>query len=277
MREKSNNSGRPPQRKNQPPKKKWYPKKREQKILDQQEKDSQGMRLNKYLSNAGVCTRREADLLIPSGIVEVNGKTITELGIKILPTDEVKFDGRLLSREKPVYILMNKPKGFITNVKGKQKRKTVLELLRKNYKEGIIPVEKLDKDTTGVLILTNDVQLAQVLGSPKSNIKRIYHIHLEKPMKKDDIEKLSTGITLEDGVFKADKVSYVGNGLNKKEIGIEIKTNKYKLIHRMLEKIGYSIAKLDLVSYAGFTKQKVPRSEHRMLTKEEVTYLKRIK
>lgn len=260
------------------PKKKWFPKKREQKVTERTEKDkNDGVRLNKYLANAGICSRREADVIIPSGVVEINGKPATALGTKVMPTDEVKYDGQILRREKPVYILMNKPKGFVTIIKENQNRRTVLELIKRKGTERLVPAIPLEKDTTGVLLLTNDADLLKTLASPKANIKRLYHIHIDKPAKQGDLDKLTTGITLEDGVTKADVASFVGKALKKNEIGLEINSNKYKVIHRMLEKIGFKVMKLDLVSYAGLTKKRVPRSENRTLTPEEIMYLKRIK
>lgn len=260
-----------------PQKKKWYPKKREQKILDQAEKDKQGVRLNKFLANAGICSRREADTLIESGVVEINGKVVTALGTKVMPTDTVKYDGTVLKREKPVYLLLNKPKGFITTSKDTHNRKTVLDLVGNVCKERIYPVGRLDKDTTGVLIFTNDGELAKKLTHPTHGVKKIYHVHLDKSVKKADLEKLVKGITLEDGVVHADVASYVGNGLNKKEVGLELHSGKYRVIRRMFEKIGYRVMKLDRVSFAGLTKKRLSRGDTRFLTKEEVTFLKRIK
>lgn len=258
-------------------KKKWYPKKREQKILDQQEKDKLGVRLNKFLANAGVCSRREADMLIESGIVEINGKVVTALGTKVLPTDEVKYDGQTLRREKKVYLLMNKPKGYITTSKDENNRKTVLDLVRPVCKERIYPVGRLDRDTTGVLLFTNDGELAKKLTHPSHGVKKIYHVNLDKNVKKVDLEKLCKGITLEDGVVNADVAVHVGDGLNKKEVGVELHSGKYRVIRRMFEKLGYKVVKLDRVSFAGLTKKKLSRGETRMLTEEEITFLKRVK
>ena len=226
---------------------------------------------------AGICSRREADTLIETGLVEINGKIVTALGTKVMPTDNVKYDGRLLKREKPVYVLLNKPKGFITTLKDTHDRKTVLDLVAQVCKERIYPVGRLDRNTTGVLLLTNDGSLAKKLTHPSHGVRKIYHVHLDKPIKKTDLDKLTTGITLEDGIVQADIASYVGDGKNKKEVGVELHSGKYRVIRRMFEKIGYVVVKLDRVSFAGLTKKKLARGETRFLTKEEIIFLKRIK
>jgi len=234
------------------------------------------IRLNKYLSNAGVCSRREADVLIQTGVVTVNGKIITELGYKIAPTDVVQYDGETINAEKKRYVLLNKPKGFITTMDDPQGRKTVMSLVKSACRERIYPVGRLDRETTGVLLFTNDGDMAKKLTHPRYQAKKIYHAELNKPFKSEDFEKLLKGVDLEDGRIRADQASYVDGG-NSREVGLEIHSGKNRIVRRMFESIGYTVVKLDRVVFAGLTKKDLPRGMYRHLTEEEVGYLKMTK
>ncbi len=238
---------------------------------------SEGIRLNKFLSNAGICSRREADELIQAGVISVNGKVVTELGTRIRPTDKVVYGGQAIRPEKPVYILLNKPKDYITTVDDPFKRKTVLQLIAKACKERVYPVGRLDRNTTGVLLLTNDGELTKKLTHPSYDVKKIYHVTLDQNVAKSDLERLLQGITLDDGTkVYADAVSYVGDGSNKKEVGLEIHTGQNRVVRRMFEALGYKVTKLDRVVFAGLTKKNVPRGKWRFLTEKEVNFLKMI-
>lgn len=234
------------------------------------------VRLNKYLSNAGVCSRREADRLIEEGLIKVNGQVVTALGTKVKMEDEVLYQDKKVVFEKPVYLLLNKPKGYITTVKDPQERKTVIHLVRSACKERIYPVGRLDKETTGLLLLTNDGDLTKKLTHPKFGVKKIYHVILERNVTKFELEKLVTGIDLEDGEVKADVVNYVGDGKDKKQIGIELHSGKNRVIRRMMENLGHNIIKLDRVFFAGLTKRNIPRGKYRFLESREIEMLKRL-
>ncbi|MBL4625614.1 MAG: rRNA pseudouridine synthase [Flavobacteriales bacterium] len=234
------------------------------------------VRLNKYIANSGVCSRREADKLIATGVVKINGKVVTEMGVKVSPGDVVHFGDDKVVKEKPMYLLLNKPKGYITTVTDPQKRKTVLDLVGKACKERLYPVGRLDKDTTGLLLFTNDGDLTKKLTHPKYQIKKVYHVVLHKNVTKAHLEKMLTGIELEDGFVKADEVSYVGDGKDKKQIGIELHSGKNRVIRRMMEALGYTVTKLDRVYFAGLTKKDVPRGKHKFLTSQEISMLKRL-
>lgn len=231
------------------------------------------IRLNKFLANAGICSRREADVLIQSGAVSVNGKVVTEMGFKILPTDKVSYGGDTIRGEKKVYVLMNKPKDFITTVDDPFGRRTVLQLLGK-LKQRVYPVGRLDRATTGLLMLTNDGELTKKLTHPKYGVKKIYHVTLEKNVKENHLKHLVDGFELEDGFTKADVAAYVGNGKDKKQVGIELHSGKNRIIRRMFEHLGYKVIKLDRVYFAGLTKKDLARGQWRYLTEKEVNALK---
>jgi len=237
--------------------------------------DGSGLtRLNKYIANAGICSRREADVLITSGVVSVNGVVITEMGFKVKSSDVVSYGGQTLRREKMVYVLLNKPKDYITTVDDPQKRRTVLELVRGACRERIYPVGRLDRGTTGVLLMTNDGELTKCLTHPRYGVKKIYHVVLDKNLKHEDFTKVAEGIELEDGLIKVDEISYVGDGSDKKEIGIEIHSGRNRIVRRIFEHLGYSITKLDRVYFAGLNKKDLSRGRWRFLTEAEVGMLK---
>jgi 23S rRNA pseudouridine2605 synthase len=237
------------------------------------EKPSDGtVRLNKYIANAGICSRREADKLIEAGVVKVNGETITTLGYKIKPTDIVEVEGQKIRNEKKVYILLNKPKDYLTTTKDPKNRKTVMELIKGAVKERVFPVGRLDRKTTGLLLFTNDGELADKLMHPKSNVPKLYHVTLNKNFSGSDFEKLVKGIELEDGFIKPDALSYVMG--KKNELGIQIHSGKNRIIRRIFEHLGYDVIKLDRVMYAGLTKKNLPRGKWRFLTEKEVNFLK---
>jgi 23S rRNA pseudouridine2605 synthase len=234
------------------------------------------VRLNKYIANAGICSRREADRLIEAGVVTVNGKVVTELGTKISPRDKVQYGEQTLSREKLRYVLLNKPKGFITTTDDPQDRKTVMSLVAKACKERIYPVGRLDRNTTGLLLLTNDGELAKKLSHPKHGIRKIYHVVLDKNLTKADFLKIQEGIELDDGEIKVDAIDFVGDGKNRKELGIELHSGKNRIVRRIFETLKYEVVRLDRVGYAGLTKKNLPRGEWRLLEEKEVSFLKMI-
>lgn len=227
-------------------------------------------RLNKYISNAGICSRREADELIASGVVQVNGKTITEMGFKVKPTDVIKYGGQTLKKERMVYLILNKPKDYITTVDDPQKRKTVLELVHDACKERIYPVGRLDRSTTGLLMFTNDGELTKKLTHPKYGVRKIYHVELDKPLKKQDLDQIVEGLELEDGLIKVDEISYVGDGKDKSQIGVELHSGKNRIVRRIFEHLGYNVRKLDRVMFGPLTKKDLPRGRWRFLTQAEV-------
>ena len=231
------------------------------------------IRLNKYLANAGVCSRREADEYIQAGVVTVNGNVVTELGTKILRTDEVKFHEQPVSLEKKVYVLLNKPKDYVTTSDDPQQRKTVMDLVKNCCKERIYPVGRLDRNTTGVLLLTNDGDMASKLTHPKFLKKKIYHVYLDKNVTAHDIQSIRDGITLEDGEIKADACEYA-DPIDKKQVGIEIHSGKNRIVRRIFESLGYKVTKLDRVQFAGLTKKNLRRGDWRYLTEEEVDRLR---
>lgn len=238
---------------------------------------SEHIRLNKYLANAGVCSRREADDLIKAGVVEVNGVIVTEMGYKVAPGDKVKYGGESLSQETHRYVLLNKPKDFITTSSDPENRRTVIHLVKNACRERIYSVGRLDRNTTGLLLFTNDGDLAKKLTHPKFNVKKLYHVSLDKPVTKEHIEQIREGLTLEDGVIKADQIDYV-EGLNdKKEVGIEIHSGKNRIVRRIFESLEYRVVKLDRVTFAGLTKKDLPRGKWRFLTEQEVAFLKMTK
>ena len=231
------------------------------------------LRLNKFLANAGVCSRREADEFIQAGVVTVNGEVVTELGTKILRTDEVKFHDTPVSLEKKVYVLLNKPKDYVTTSDDPQQRKTVMDLVKDVCPERIYPVGRLDRNTTGVLLLTNDGDLASKLTHPKFLKKKVYHVHLDKNLTAHDMQQISEGITLEDGEIKADAVAYADER-DKSQVGIEIHSGKNRIVRRIFESLGYRVTKLDRVQFAGLTKKNLRRGDWRFLTEKEVDMLR---
>ena len=231
------------------------------------------MRLNKYLANAGVCSRREADNYIQAGLVTVNGVIVTELGTKITRHDDIRFNGERINPERKVYILLNKPKDCVTTVDDPQERKTVLDCLKGACKERIYPVGRLDRNTTGVLLLTNDGDLASKLTHPKFLKKKIYHVYCDKNVAMSDMTLLVNGLDLEDGKAYADEVTYV-NDADRSQIGLEIHSGKNRIVRRMMEHLGYKVMKLDRVLFAGLTKKNLKRGEWRYLTDKEVNMLR---
>ncbi len=231
------------------------------------------IRLNKFLANAGVCSRREADEFIQAGVVTVNGEVVTELGTKVMRTDEVRFHDQPVSLEKKVYVLLNKPKDYVTTSDDPQQRKTVMDLVKNACPERIYPVGRLDRNTTGVLLLTNDGDLASKLTHPKFLKKKIYHVHLDKNVTAHDMQQIAEGITLEDGEIKADAIEYASE-TDKKQVGIEIHSGKNRIVRRIFESLGYKVTKLDRVQFAGLTKKNVRRGDWRYLTEEEVDRLR---
>jgi 23S rRNA pseudouridine2605 synthase len=239
-------------------------------------KDEGHIRLNKYIADAGVCSRREADKLIASGTVTVNGKTVTELGTKVLFTDKVVLGGQALRREKLRYLVLNKPKDFITTTDDPHERKTVMALVEKACHERIYPVGRLDRMTTGVLLFTNDGDLAKKLTHPRHGVRKIYHVVLDKKLTRADFEKIANGLELEDGPIKVDKISWIDNSTDKKEIGLEIHSGRNRIVRRLFESLGYKIIRLDRTVFAGITKKDTPRGKWRMLSEKEVNMLKRL-
>ena len=231
------------------------------------------IRLNKFLANAGICSRREADEFIAAGVVSVNGEIVTELGTKIKRTDEVKFHDEPVNVERKVYVLLNKPKDCVTTSDDPQERKTVMHCVKDACKERIYPVGRLDRNTTGVLLLTNDGDLASKLTHPKYLKKKIYHVYCDKNVTKADLDQIAAGITLEDGEIHADAISYASE-TDKKQVGIEIHSGKNRIVRRIFESLGYKVIKLDRVYFAGLTKKGLKRGDWRYLTEQEVNFLR---
>ena len=231
------------------------------------------IRLNKFLANAGICSRREADEFIAAGVVSVNGEVVTELGTKIKRTDEVKFHDEPVSVERKVYVLLNKPKDCVTTSDDPQERKTVMHCVKDACKERIYPVGRLDRNTTGVLLLTNDGDLASKLTHPKFLKKKVYHVYCDKNVTKADLDQIAAGITLEDGEIHADAISYASE-TDKKQVGIEIHSGKNRIVRRIFESLGYKVVKLDRVYFAGLTKKGLKRGDWRFLTEMEVNMLR---
>lgn len=231
------------------------------------------VRLNKYLANAGICSRREADEFIQAGVVSVNGQVVTELGTKVLRTDDIRFHDQKVSMEKKVYVLLNKPKDCVTTSDDPQQRKTVMDLVKNACPERIYPVGRLDRNTTGVLLLTNDGDLASKLTHPKFLKKKIYHVFLDKKVTAHDMQQIATGITLEDGEVHADAIEYA-SATDKSQVGIEIHSGKNRIVRRIFESLGYRVVKLDRVLFAGLTKKNLRRGDWRFLTEKEVDMLR---
>ena len=231
------------------------------------------IRLNKFLANAGICSRREADEFITAGVVSVNGEVVTELGTKIKRTDEVKFHDEPVSIERKTYILLNKPKDCVTTSDDPQERKTVMDFVKGACKERIYPVGRLDRNTTGVLLLTNDGDLASKLTHPKYLKKKIYHVYCDKNVTKADLDQIAAGVTLDDGEIHADAISYASE-TDKSQVGIEIHSGKNRIVRRIFESLGYKVIKLDRVYFAGLTKKGLRRGDWRYLTEQEVNMLR---
>ena len=233
------------------------------------------IRLNKYLSQSGICSRRDADKLIEKGRIKVNGKVIKTLGEKISPKDRVEFDNKAVAPEKKTYILLNKPKDFITSLKDDRGRKTVMSLLGK-LNQRVFPVGRLDRNTTGLLLLTNDGELAQSLSHPKFEVHKLYHVILNNNVSSKHLSKIKEGLELEDGPIKADEIAHVENE-SKKHVGIAIHSGRNRIVRRVFEYLGYKVEKLDRVIYAGLTKKDLPRGKWRHLTNKEIKELKGLK
>ncbi|GIJ94558.1 hypothetical protein CAPN002_17760 [Capnocytophaga stomatis] len=234
------------------------------------------IRLNKFIADAGICSRRNADIYISSGNVEVNGEVMTTLGYRVKPTDIVKFDGKVITSEKKEYILLNKPKGFITTTNDEKGRKTVMDLVANATTARILPVGRLDRPTTGLLLLTNDGELAKKLTHPTHGVRKIYHVVLDRKLDYKDFIKIEEGIELEDGFIQVDEISYV-NDKPKNEIGVKIHSGRNRIVRRIFEHLGYNVEKLDRVVFAGLTKKDLPRGHWRRLTQQEIINLKNIK
>ena len=234
------------------------------------------MRLNKYISNSGICSRREADRLIEAGAVSVNGKIVTELGTKVGPGDKIQYGDQTINREKPRYVLLNKPKGYITTVDDPEKRKTVMSLVAGACKERIYPVGRLDRNTTGLLLFTNDGMIAKKLTHPRYGIKKIYHVEIDKNLARVDFVKIQDGFKLDDELVKVDSIEYIGDAKDKKQIGIELHSGQNRIVRRIFEHFEYKVLRLDRVYYAGLTKKNLPRGHWRLLEEQEINMLKMI-
>jgi len=234
------------------------------------------IRLNKYVANSGVCSRRDADIYIAAGNITVNGKAITEMGFKVKKTDVVKFDGRLLNPEKKEYVLLNKPKDFSTTVRDERGRRNVNGLISNASKSTLLPVDKMDKDATGLLLFTNDGDLTKRLKSPKNGLRKIYHVVLNRDLRSADLKKIQEGVVLDEKPIRVQEISFVDNA-PKREVGIEIYSSKNKVVNRIFEHLDYEVVKIDRVSYAGLTKKDLPRGHWRYLTDQEVINLGMIK
>jgi len=239
------------------------------------ESTPESIRLNRYVANAGVCSRREADKLIEAGEISVNGKVVTEMGLQVKTTDQVKHKSKLLSREKYVYVLLNKPKDFITTTKDPEQRKTVMELVKKACSERIFPIGRLDRTTTGLLLFTNDGELAKKLTHPSHKIKKVYQVELDKPITKTDFEAIQNGLKLEDGLATVDDLALIS--ADNKTLGIEIHIGRNRIVRRIFEHLGYDVVKLDRAVFAGLNKKDLTRGKWRFLSEKELILLKRIK
>ncbi len=231
------------------------------------------IRLNRFISNAGVCSRREADKFIVAGVVKVNGQVTTELGTKVSPADEVRFDDRLLTPERKVYVLLNKPKDVVTTTDDPHADYTVMDLVKGACEERIYPVGRLDRNTTGLLLLTNDGELSKRLTHPSHKVEKVYQVTLDKTVSVNDMKKITDGIELDDGFISADGITFV-EGQDKDTIGIEIHSGRHRVVRRIFESLGYRVRALDRVSFAGLTKKNLPRGKWRLLSPREVSYLK---
>jgi 23S rRNA pseudouridine2605 synthase len=255
------------------PEKEEKPKKQGPKrTSDQPNVSNDAVRLNRYMANAGICSRREADVLIATGVVTVNGKIVTEMGYKVNPTDVITYGGVPIKNETKKYLLLNKPKDYITTMDDPESRKTVMDLIRKACKERLYPVGRLDRNTTGVLLFTNDGDMTAKLTHPKFEVRKVYHVTLDKKMTSEDYKMLNEGVELSDGFIKPDAAEFVGSG--KSELGVEIHSGKNRIVRRMFEHLGYEVTKLDRVAFAGLTKKDLPKGKFRFLTEKEISFLK---
>lgn len=246
-------------------------KRRFDKLAKETPKES--IRLNKYIANSGICSRREADELITQGLVQVNGKVVTEMGYQVQKTDKVIFDGQGITPEKPVYVLLNKPKGYISTTKDEKARKTVMDLVANASPYRLFPVGRLDRSTTGVILLTNDGHMTKKLTHPSFNMKKIYHVTLDRKLDRADLNAIAEGIRLEEGVAEVDSISYI-EGKPKNEVGVEIHIGWNRVVRRIFQRLGYEVEALDRVMFAGLTKKNIKRGHWRILTDLEVNNLK---
>ena len=252
-----------------------HKKKFREEVLELKSKEkSDEIRLNKYISNAGICSRREADNLIKAGAVTVNGKVVSEMGYKVKPGDVVNYGGGVIKSERKVYILLNKPKDYITTMDDERGRSTVMELIKDATRERVYPVGRLDRNTTGLLLFTNDGELTDKLTHPKHEVKKIYQVTLDKNLKGEDFQQIVDGMELEDGPVKVDDIQFVGDGKSRREVGIEIHSGRNRIVRRIFEQLGYEVIKLDRVFFAGLTKKDLPRGRWRLLSEKEVGWLK---
>lgn len=235
-----------------------------------------GIRLNKFIANAGICSRREADKLIENGDISINDKLINAVGTKVQEGDIVKFNGKVISGEQKKYLLLNKPKDYITTMDDPQGRKTVMDLVNGACKERVYPVGRLDRATTGLLLFTNDGEMTKKLTHPSGNIKKVYQVSLDKNVNQKDLFRLVEGVDLEDGLVSADAALYARDGQDKKLIQIELHSGKNRVIRRMMEALGYTVVRLDRIQFAGLTKKDLPRGRHRFLLEKEIGLLHRI-
>lgn len=255
------------------------PPRRDNKEKDQKEytgknpSTPQLLRLNRYIANSGICARREADDLISGGYVTVNGTKVTQLGTKVTYKDVVKVKGKIIAPEKKVYVLLNKPKDYITTLDDPYAKKTVVQLVREACPERIYPVGRLDKNTTGVLLFTNDGDLAKKLTHPSSNVPKVYQVNLDMPITRTHLQEIAAGITLDDGPIKVDDINFIDD-LDKSQIGIQIHSGRNRIVRRIFEHFGYKVKKLDRVFFAGLTKHKLPRGKWRFLSEREINRLK---
>lgn len=271
---KSNSSrGRQAGKNSNPRSKKQFTPKKKSNTPSKSSNENTGIRLNKFISNSGICSRREADTYIEHGSVTVNGKLVTEMGYKVQPDDEVRFDGTLISIEQKRYVLLNKPKNYITTMEDDRGRKTVMELIANATKERIYPVGRLDRNTTGLLLFTNDGELAKKLTHPKHNVRKLYHASLDKKLTMADLDKLRGDVVIEGKKVFIDAVSYV-QGEKKTEVGIEIHSGRNRIVRKIFDHFGYHVVKLDRVIFAGLTKKNLPRGRWRELTQQEINNLK---
>ena len=267
--------GRQARKGNSPQRKNTFRKNFKKPLTTPKKVDVGGIRLNKFISNSGICSRREADTYIEHGSVTVNGNLVTEMGYKVQPNDDVRFDGTSISPEKKKYVLLNKPKNYITTMDDERGRKTVMELVSNAAKERIYPVGRLDRMTTGLLLFTNDGELAKKLTHPKHDVKKLYHASLDKKLDLKDLQKLRGEVIIEGKKVFIDAVSYV-EGQSKTEVGIEIHSGRNRIVRKIFEHVGYKVVKLDRVLFAGLTKKNLPRGIWRELTKQELANLQMI-
>ncbi|MCF0210904.1 MAG: RNA-binding S4 domain-containing protein [Bacteroidales bacterium] len=254
----------------------FQPREQKKKNFSAPKPENEGKtRLNKFIANAGICSRREADVLISTGVITVNGEVITEMGYKVVPGDVVKYNGRELKDEKKVYILLNKPKGYITTADDPQQRNTVMELIEDACSERIYPVGRLDRNTTGLLLFTNDGELTKKLTHPSFGAQKVYNVELDHTVSRRDLDTLLDGVELEDGLQKVDNIDYSMNEpIDRRKVGVSIHSGKNRIVRRLFESLGYEVVKLDRVYFAGLTKKNLLRGQYRFLTEKEIAFLK---